>query len=116
MKLISANGSVEEIRSLIHRIRPAAWRQDYPTNVDIDELFQDPAMAERSRVWFTRQGEPCAYAIVHFPYNNLTLEAGEICWTDVWEESNFESASSLGSSRFADALADAIWLGQAGAY
>jgi len=86
MKLISANGSLEEIRSLIHRIRPAAWRQDYPTGVDIDELFQDPAMAERSRVWFTRQGEPCAYAYVLFPYNNLTLEADEKCWTDEWED------------------------------
>jgi len=86
MKLLSTNGSLEEIRSLIHRIRPAAWRQDYPTDVDIDELFQDAAMAERSRVWRTRQGEPCAYAFVHFPYNNLTLEAAETCWTDEWED------------------------------
>jgi len=86
MELITANGCLEMIRSLIRRIRPAVWRGDYPTDVDIDELFQDPAMAERSRVWFTVQGDPCAFAFVHFPYNNLTLEAGEECWTDEWED------------------------------
>jgi len=86
MESETINGSAETIKNLIHCIRPAAWRQDYPTDVDIDELFQDPAMAERSRIWRTSQGEPCAYAFVHFPYNNLTLETGEIFWTDEWED------------------------------
>ncbi len=94
MESMTINDSVETIINLIHRIRPAAWRQDYPTDVDIDELFQDPAMAERSRVWRTGQGEPCAYAFVHFPYNNLTLEAAEACWTDEWEDEAIDWAEA----------------------
>jgi len=86
MESETINGSAETIKNLIHRICPADRRQDYPTYVDIDELFHDAAMAERSRVWLTRQGEPCAYTFVHFPYNNLTLEAAEAYWTDEWED------------------------------
>jgi len=106
VKIISANGSVEEIRSLIHRIRPAAWRQDYPTAVDIDELFQDLAMVERSRIWRTGQGEPCAYAFVHFPYNNLTLEAAEACWTDEWEDEAIDWAEAQMRTHYGAGLAE----------
>lgn len=86
MELIKTNGSAEKICTLIHRVRPAAWRLDYPTDVDIEEIFHDPAMPERSLLWLGLDGDPCAYAFVHFPYNNLNLEAIEEYWTDAWED------------------------------
>ncbi len=94
MESKTINGSVETIRSLIQRVRPAAWRGDYPTEVDVAELFQDQTMPEHSRIWLTRQGDPWAYALMHFPYNNLTLEASEACRNDAWEDEVAEWAEA----------------------
>lgn len=94
----------ESIKTLIRRVRQPEWRQDYPTEVDLEELFQDPAMVERSLVWSTRQGDPCAYAFIHFPYNNLTLEARAECWSDPWEDEVAAWAEGLMASRYGEEL------------
>lgn len=73
------------IKQLITAARREEWRHDFPTAVDIDELFQDPAMGQSSRLWRSAAGEPAAYAFVHFPYNNLTFEALERYWNDALE-------------------------------
>ncbi len=74
------------IKQLILTARPQEWALDFPTAIDIDELFQDPAMVQTSRLWRTATGEPAAYAFVHFPFNNLTFEALEPHWTDALED------------------------------
>ena len=74
------------IKQLILTVRPQELALDFPTAVDIDELFQSPAMVQTSRIWRTAASEPAAYAFVHFPYNNLTFEALEPHWTDALED------------------------------
>lgn len=84
--LSPAPGSLEEITLLITRVRPPEWRSDYPTTVDLEELFQDASMPKNSRLWSVPGGSTVAYALVHFPYNNLSFEIDPSCRTTALED------------------------------
>ncbi len=77
---------VEEIKTFIARIRPMEWNLDFPTNVDLDEIFQKPEMTDNSRLWHASNGERIAYAFVHFPYNNLSFEINPLFWNQALED------------------------------
>lgn len=77
---------VSEIKTFIARTRPAERKTDIPTNVDLDEIFQDPEMAANARLWHTPNGELKAYAFVHFPYNNLNFEIDPSHLNDALED------------------------------
>jgi ribosomal protein S18 acetylase RimI-like enzyme len=82
-----------ELKAFIRSVRPVGRRSDYPTGVDLDELFQNSEMLQNSRVWRDVEGNLAAYAFVHFPYNNLTFEIADLYWSEnleheilVWAE------------------------------
>lgn len=76
----------QEIKAFIARVRPAEWKTDFPTHVDLDELFQNPDVTANLRLWRTQNGNLKAYAFVHFPYNNLNFEIDPAYWTIALEE------------------------------
>lgn len=90
----------DAIKQLILTARRDEWKHDFPTAVDLDELFQDAAMARCSRLWLNGSKEPCAYAFVHFPYNNLTFEAREEFHTDQLEDEVIAWAQELMRARY----------------
>ncbi len=71
-----------ELKAFIRSVRPGDRRSDYPTAVDLDELFQNSEMLQNSMVWRDMEGNLAAYAYVHFPYNNLTFEIADLYWID----------------------------------
>ena len=92
------------IKHLILSARRSDWRHDFPTAVDIDELFQDPDFLHTSRLWRDEHGAPAAYAFVHFPYNNLTFEALDRYWSDALEDEVITWAEGLMRARYGSDL------------
>lgn len=94
------------IKQLILAARRSDWRHDFPTAVDIDELFQDPGFLQTSRLWLDEQEEPAAYAFVHFPYNNLTFEALDRYWNDALEDEVMDWAVGVMRARYGAGLSE----------
>lgn len=55
-------------------IRPAAWINEYPGIVDLQEAMGRQSTRERTRLWVDDQGGLLAIAFVLEPYNNLAFE------------------------------------------
>lgn len=70
----SSPSDLNEIKELILRTRPLERLNDFPSNIDLDEIFQDKKMVKTTRLWRNPAGVLVAYAFVHFPYNNLVFE------------------------------------------
>jgi mycothiol synthase len=80
----------EAIIELLTRIRPPQRLADYPSLVDLEELFSLPEVRARTRLWITEQGRLAGYAIVD-ELSNLHWEADPDLG-DAFEESLLEWA------------------------
>lgn len=77
---IDLPGGLTELKAFIGSVRPVDRLGDYPTAVDLDELFQNPEMPQNTKLWRAANGKLAAYAFVNFPYNNLTFEISDPHW------------------------------------
>jgi mycothiol synthase len=55
-------------------VRPAAWINEYPGVVDLQEALGRTSIQEKTRLWINEQGEPEAFVFVLEPYNQLVFE------------------------------------------
>ncbi len=106
MSKYTSKNEKEEIKAFIAGNRPREWRMDFPTAVDLDELFQDAAIRSRTRLWRLPNGELAAYAFVHFPYNNLTFEVRLSEWSNALENEILAWAEELMRAHYAGRLTD----------
>ncbi len=83
---ITLPGGLTELKDFIGCVRPVERTGDYPTTVDLDEMFQNPEMLQNTRFWRSINGELAAYAFIHFPYNNLSFEITDPYWSDSLED------------------------------
>lgn len=103
--LVTTPASLQEVLDLITAIRPAARRADFPSITDLEEIFRSPGIGADARLWRDPSGLPAAYALVHFPYNNLNFEIREAWWTDELEDEILEWAQGRMRARYGEELA-----------
>lgn len=83
---IDLPGGLPELKAFIGAVRPVDRISDYPTAVDLEELFQNSEMPQNTNLWRAADGKLAAYAFVNFPYNNLTFEIADAHWSGSLED------------------------------
>ncbi|MBN2549050.1 MAG: GNAT family N-acetyltransferase [Anaerolineales bacterium] len=67
------DNDLQQMLDLLLRLRPADWISDYPSPDDLYEMMGLEDMPANTRLWFSKDGQPIAFAVVD-AYSNLLCE------------------------------------------
>ncbi|CAG0936676.1 hypothetical protein TFLX_05559 [Thermoflexales bacterium] len=72
-RLYADGTDLTRLIEFLPRVRPAAWVGDYPGATDLHELLCQPELQANTRLWFDRQEQLMAFALVD-AYHNLLFD------------------------------------------